>query len=214
MRKNKTVGGVWAQENLYPGLRTNNLRGGIDFTDLPMHDGFGVPAGSHIPGEVMHEYFKQYAQKWDILRRIDFETFVSEISRLEGPEGWNVKVQKGDVAHDLQTKKLIIATGITHTPHRPSIAGAKYFEAPIIHSAELGQRSGIITKDPQIKTVAVLGGAKSAYDVVYLSALAGKQVEWIVRKSGKGPCWVFPALATPLKAHREVGDNLVLCRRC
>ena len=41
-----------------------------------MDDSFGVKAGNPIPGEVMHEYFKQYAQRADVLRRIDFETEV------------------------------------------------------------------------------------------------------------------------------------------
>ena len=47
---------------------------------------------------------------------------------------------------------------------------------------------------------------KSAYDVVYMFAAAGREVEWIVRKSGKGPAWVFPAYANlgPFKAVREV----------
>ena len=170
-----------------------------------MDDSFGVPWGQPIPGEVMHEYLVRYAQKWDILRRIDLDTIVSEISRLEDREGWDVKVTKGGDAQELQTKKLIIATGVTHKPHRPHIEGAHSFEAPIIHSADMGRLSGPIIKDPDVKTVAVLGGAKSAYDAVYLAAMSGKQVEWIVRKSGKGPCWVFPAYTQlgPFKAWRE-----------
>ena len=170
-----------------------------------MHDGFGVPHGKQIPGEVMHEYLKQYAQKWDILRRIEFETFVKEITRLEEREGWSVRVRKGDMEQEMQTKKLIIATGITHRPHKPHIEGAENFEVPIIHSAEMGKLSGPIMKDPNVKTVAVLGGAKSAYDAVYLAATSGKEVEWIIRKSGRGGCWIFPSFAQlgPFKAWRE-----------
>lgn len=35
---NMSVGGVWAKKNLYPGLKTNNLRGTFEYTDFPMDD--------------------------------------------------------------------------------------------------------------------------------------------------------------------------------
>lgn len=204
------MGGVWAKENLYPGLHTNNLRGGTDFSDFPLDDRFGIQQGEHITGEAMHEFFKQYAQKWDVLRRIDFEVQVLEITRLENQTGWNVRVRKASGEQDMQTKKLIIATGVTNRPHMPPIEGSDRFDGPIVHSAELGKKSGLIVKDPAIKTVAVLGGGKSAYDAVYLAAMAGKEVEWIIRKSGKGPSWVFPSHVQlgPIRAWREVPPRL------
>ena len=200
------MGGVWAEENLYPGLHTNNLRGGCDFSDFPLDDRFGIQNGQHITGEAMHEFFKAYAGQFDILRRIDFELQVLEITRLEETEGWKVRVQTPDGEQNMQTEKLIIATGVTNRPHKPPIEGSDAFDGPIVHSAELGKQSGIIVKDPQIQTVAVLGGGKSSYDAVYLAAMAGKEVEWIMRKSGKGPSWVFPSHVQlgPIRAWREV----------
>ena len=171
-----------------------------------MDDSFGVKAGNPIPGEVMHEYFKQYAQRADILRRIDFETEVLEVSRLESTKGWTVKVRRQSGEQEMQTKKLIVATGVTNDPHRPQIEGADSFGGPIIHSAECGTKSGPILKDPEIETVAVLGSGKSAWDSVYLAAMAGKKVEWNIRKSGRGSAYVFPPHAHigPFKARREV----------
>ncbi|ETN37631.1 uncharacterized protein HMPREF1541_07254 [Cyphellophora europaea CBS 101466] len=202
---NKTLGGVWAKENLYPGLNTNNLRGGVDFSDFPMDDSF-VPAGSHIPGEVMHDYLQKYAAKWDIPRRIDYETYVKEVSRLSpNTDGWNVRVRKADGSEqDMQTKKLIVATGITNRPHRPQLPDVAEFGCPIIHSAELGKQSDSVTSKG-VEHVAVLGGAKSAYDAVYLAASKGKNVHWIIRASGKGPVWVFPPYTQlgPINAWRE-----------
>ena len=196
---------MWAKENVYPGLKTNNLRGGVEFSDLPMDDSF-VPSGSHIPGEVMHDYLNRYAEKWDILRRIDFETYVEAVSRLDGEEsGWNVRVRKADgTEQDLQTRKLIVASGITNRPHRPDLPGPTDFECPIVHSAELGKQAQTVTSK-SVENVAVLGGAKSAYDAVYLAATAGKKVHWIIRTSGKGPVWVFPPYTQlgPINAWRE-----------
>ena len=154
----------------------------------------------------MHSFLKAYAQTFNILERIEYQTQVLEITRLEEEQGWNVRVQTTSGEQTMQTRKLIIATGVTNRPHMPSIEGAESFEAPIIHSAHLGKQSGPLIKDPQVRTVAVLGGGKSAYDAVYLAAMAGKEVEWIIRKSGKGPAWVFPSHVQlgPIRAWREV----------
>ncbi|KIX07719.1 uncharacterized protein Z518_02373 [Rhinocladiella mackenziei CBS 650.93] len=201
---NRTVGGVWAKENIYPGLKTNNLRGGIDFSDFPMHDGFGVRKGEHPSGESMHAYYKAYAERSDLLKLIDFETYVQEISRLEGTEGWNLKLNSGSTT-DVQTKKLIIATGVTNHPHRPVLQDSESFRGPIIHSAELGTKGNLLIKDPEVKTIAVLGGGKSAYDAVHFAGSSGRRVEWIIRKSGKGPEWVFPSHTNigPISTPRE-----------
>jgi cation diffusion facilitator CzcD-associated flavoprotein CzcO len=199
--QNKTVGGVWSKENIYPGLKTNNVRGGIDFSDFPMHDGFGVPAGSHVSGEAMHRYIRAYAEEFNLLQLIDFKSAVVEIWKLQGIEGWNVKLRTGA---DVQGRKLIVATGVTNVPNRPELSGLDDFGGPIMHSAELGMQGTAVTDNQAVETVAVLGGGKSAYDAVHLAGKAGKRVEWIIRRSGKGPEWIFPAHTMgPLQAVRE-----------
>lgn len=166
-----------------------------------MHDGFGIAAGQHVSGEVMHTYIKAYAEHFNLLRLIDFESPVAEVSKLEGLEGWNTKLQSGG---NLQSRKLIVATGATNVPHRPQLTGAEDFGGPIMHSAEIGMQGSALTDNPSVNTVAVIGGGKSAYDAVHLAGKEGKKVEWIIRKSGKGPEWVFPAHTMgPLRAIRE-----------
>ena len=64
----QSVGGVWAEERLYPGLKTNNMLGTYEFSGFPMTEGrFGVKAGQHITGRVVHEYLHQYAQEFGLL---------------------------------------------------------------------------------------------------------------------------------------------------
>lgn len=183
-----------------------------------MHDGFGVLDGHHPTGEAMHEYYEAYAERSDLLARIDFQVEVTEVSRLEDGQGWRVKMQSNDArspssspspspsTSEVQTQKLIIATGVTNHPHRPTLSGSSTFAAPIIHSGELGAKgASMLLDDASIKTVAVLGGGKSAYDAVHLAGRAGHQVEWIIRRSGKGPEWVFPSHTTmgPFSVPRE-----------
>ncbi|MCJ1303985.1 hypothetical protein MMC08_006796 [Hypocenomyce scalaris] len=59
------------------------------------------------------------------------------------------------------------------------------FRGQIIYQKAFG-KSSVLT-DPNIKNITILGGAKSAADMVYASVKAGKAVSWVIRRSGKGP---------------------------
>ncbi|KAK3371075.1 cofactor FMO1 FAD enzyme [Lasiosphaeria ovina] len=210
-----TAGGVWAREKLYPTLRTNNLFTSLDFTDFPMDAArFGVGPGQHITGDQMHAYLTAYAEHFGIADKIRFNTKAVNVRRRDGNGaaagggGWDVELEGGEV---LQCRKLVVATGVLNEPSLPRIDGIESFGAPFLHSCDLGPQAHTLTEDPQISTVAVLGGGKSAYDAVYLAATSGHRVEWIIRRSGRGPSWVFPThtMLGPVRAWRE---QLVLRR--
>ena len=54
-----------------------------------------------------------------------------------------------------------------------------------MHQKDFGQST--VLSAPALKNITVLGGAKSAADLVYDCVQAGKKVTWIVRKTGTGP---------------------------
>ncbi|KAL9616314.1 MAG: hypothetical protein Q9160_008809 [Pyrenula sp. 1 TL-2023] len=212
-----TIGGVWSEENVYPGLHTNNVRGHVDFSDFPMTDEFGVGKGDHVPGAALHEYLKAYAKKWDLTKRISFRSKITSAEKLRKEQYgfWRLNIERRDTGRQflstVQARKLVIATGLNSQPHRPSFKNAEGFNGPIMHSAELGQEHSRLFNDPSIETVAVIGAGKSGYDAVHLAACEGKEVEWIIRSSGRGPVWVFPH-ATNLgliKTAREISQTLV-----
>jgi cation diffusion facilitator CzcD-associated flavoprotein CzcO len=177
----------------------------LDYTDFPMHIGYGVKPGEHVPGQPMHQYLEDYARKHGLLDRISLNTRVSTIERLEHGDGvvWQLYCQSRRYRNGtatqysrdktVKTRKLILATGVTNEPNQPRISGEIEFSAPIVHSARLGHEATRLLQDSSIRRVAVLGGGKSAYDAVYLFASAGKEVEWIIRQSGRGTNWVLPA---------------------
>lgn len=78
-----TLGGVWSQERIYPTLKTNNLRGGIDFSDLALDDRarFGVGEKEHVSGEAMHAYLRAYADQFGVTDKIRFGVRVVEVRR-------------------------------------------------------------------------------------------------------------------------------------
>ncbi|KAL9001316.1 MAG: hypothetical protein Q9169_000207 [Polycauliona sp. 2 TL-2023] len=67
----------------------------------------------------------------------------------------------------------------------PTLPGQENFGSPIIHQKDFGQSTVLST--PGLERIAVLGGAKSAADLVYDCVQAGKKVTWIIRKTGTGP---------------------------
>lgn len=208
-----TVGGVWSKERLYPTLRTNNLYPTMDFSDFPMKDvGIGRP-GHHITGEEMHAYLTAYAQHFDLMKKIQFNTRAVRVQQGPTNDGWKVEIQgPADLISTvtipttlLETKKLVMATGILGVPSMPSLSGSSTFDIPLLHSSALGPQYQSVLQNPNINRVAVLGGSKSAYDAVYLAATTGHKVDWIICKSGRGPSWVFPSHTKigPFKAWRE-----------
>lgn len=198
---NRSVGGVWAREKLYPGLRSNNQVGTYEYPDFPMHEGFGVKKGEHIPGEVIHEYFRQYADKFGLSRRILLETRVRTVEKTG--EGWKLGVERvGGAGKDdgqqegarvITCDKLMVATGLTNSPAPVDLMGSQDFQKPIIQFADLAPRGKELLGDESIQHATVLGGGKSAHDCVYLLASSGRRVTWVMRASGHGPTYMAPS---------------------
>ncbi|KAL8698726.1 MAG: hypothetical protein Q9201_006410 [Fulgogasparrea decipioides] len=211
-----SVGGVWSQERMYPGLRSNNLYGALEYSDYPMHEQtFGVKAGDFIPGPSIHMYLRSYAEKFDIHRRIRFGTWVKTVDR-NSSDTWLVhysqsqsrtasdtpRTRDSAVNHSpkqILTKKLVISTGLTSDPFIPHIPGSDTFDAPLFHAKYLLDKFSETSSSPASKNIVIYGSAKSAYDAAYAYASHGISVDWIIRESGHGPVWMAPIHVTPLK---------------
>ncbi|KAJ6006417.1 hypothetical protein N7451_004361 [Penicillium sp. IBT 35674x] len=194
IEKRATLGGVWAKENCYEGLKTNNLLGSYEFSDFPMDAKYGVRDGEHIPCATVHKYLCDLADHFDIRRRMRFNTNVLEVEQLE--DGWKLSAETTQAAqHRLATytcKKLIICSGLASTPRPISTPGQLDFGRPVISHARLLVKGAELASDPKIETVTVIEGAsKSGYDAVHLMASHGKKVKWVVRKSGGGAVWMM-----------------------
>ena len=204
---NETVGGVWAKEKIYPGLLTNNLLGTYEYTDFPMDQIFGLKKEDPIPGMTVFEYFDRYADKFDLTRRIEFHTKVRIAEKTV--EGWRLELEnvitKGFRTEDgretfplpaqrtVTCSKLVIAIGLTSVPQPINIKGSDEFGAPIVNFGDAAHATPAILEDVEMKKITVIGSGKAAHDMVYLMASRGKEVTWIIRASGHGPCYMAPA---------------------
>ncbi|KAH0165362.1 dimethylaniline monooxygenase (N-oxide forming), partial [Aureobasidium melanogenum] len=198
-----TIGGVWSQERQYPDLKSNNMLGTYEYPDFPMDtETYGVKAGEHIPGHVIHRYLSDYAKKTGVFSRIRFSTKVLEVFETTSGEGWEMKTDNYDLL-ELSTIKLVIATGLTSTPFIPTFTGEEVFRqlGLLIHSRDFAQHTDRLFN--KTSAVTVIGGSKSAWDVAYACASRNVPVNLVIRSSGQGPTWMAPPYVTPVKAWLE-----------
>ena len=89
--------------------------------------------------------------------------------------------------------KVVVASGLTSLPNLPRLPHRDKFKGSIVHHKDFGRTSRSLLKSASCQNAVVLGGGKSATDMVYESIKKGKHVDWIIRKSGEGPALYFPA---------------------
>ncbi|MCJ1478765.1 monooxygenase [Lambiella insularis] len=187
------LGGVWSVERVYDAFWTQTPLDMACFSNIPIdppptdqnHHGF-------FPAKYVTRYLETSVcgsvhQGKTLRQRILFSTPVQNVEKNDQGR-WTVHHSNGQT---LITSKLVVATGLTSEPNMPKLPGQKFFTGSIIHHKDFGSSSNLI--DPKIMHVAVIGGAKSAADVAYASAKAGKIVSWIIRHSGSGPAALAPA---------------------
>lgn len=193
MDQAKSVGGSWAKERLYPGLKTNNIIGSYEFGDFPMvPERYGAKFHGHIPGEVVHAYFCDVVAHYGIDLCLRLETRVQSATlRTDGR--WLMRVEsineQQQHADTLVAAKIVIATGLTSEPYIPTFPGQGDFCGLVLHSKQLKEQTDNLASR---KNVVVLGGNKSAWDVCYTAARSGSQVHMLIRPTGGGPSYLWP----------------------
>lgn len=181
-----TLGGTWAVERLYPGLKSNNLLGTYEYPDFPMDSKrFNVKPGSHIPGEVVHEYLCAYAAEFGIAKHIRLQTRVLFAEHQDTAEGgWILTIvssadgERPEQEQKVGARRLIISTGLTSDAFLPHFEGQETFGGRIFHGKHFQQNRDTLET---AKSVVVFGGTKFAWDAAYAYATAGVQTHMVIR---------------------------------
>lgn len=185
VESDKTVGGVWSKDRIYPNLVAQVKHGLFSYSDTPMPKE-GVTSHDLVTGYMIQNYLEKYAETHDLLRRIRFNTWIEKAER--SARGWRLTVKSSGVVID--TKKLILATGVTSVPSVPEFKTERP-TVPLIHSRDLAGAVKTLGSD-DIQNTIVVGASKSAYDSVYLLLSMGKRVTWLIRPDGAGPMPIMP----------------------
>lgn len=163
-------------------------------------EGFNL-ANDHIPGEHVNEYLHNFAKRFDLERHMRFNCTVTSAIDQGGPSGWTLSITHQPPPtppspYQISALKLIVATGLTSEPFMPQLPGKASFNASIYHTSEFAKAEGGLGP---FQKVVLLSGAKFSWDIACAYASAGVQVDWVIRASGHGPCWMMPNRLTPLK---------------
>ena len=143
-----------------------------------------------FPARIVSKYLEDYIDSHSysgltIRDRIRLNTEVTKVER--NSNGWKIHTA-GAKAQILQCSKLAVATGLTSVGMMPNFFYDPHRELPVIHHKEFGARSeAILAPSSAYKHITVIGGGKSAADLVFACAKAGKNVNWVIRKNGEGP---------------------------
>ena len=174
-------------DRIYDDFWTQTPLGMAEFSDVPLksppedqtHHGF-FPA-SYIT-KYLEEYLDMHIYGGKTLR--DRVLLGHEVtSAVKDASKWNVLCEASEEV--FITRRLVVASGLTSKPHQPLLPDRAAFIGEVLHHRDFGQSS--LLNNARVVTIAVLGGGKSAADVVYACAKASKSVSWILRENGCGP---------------------------
>jgi 4-hydroxyacetophenone monooxygenase len=179
IEKNADVGGTWL-ENIYPGCRVDSSNHMYSYSFEPNHQW-----PQHFsPQPVLLDYFRGVAERYDLRRKIRFETEVVEAVFDEPRAVWKVRLRQKDGAEEtIEATAIVSAVGQLNRPRLPEIKGRASFAGPSFHSAQW-------RKDVDLagKRVAVIGTGASAFQLVPEIAPKVKSLTIFQRT----PPWIFP----------------------
>jgi len=146
LEKNPDLGGTW-YENTYPGCRVDVANHTYAYS---FRQKFDWPEYNSTR-EVLHQYFSDCADAWDVRKLIRFEHEVSSMTWDETSSTWVIQVAHADGVRDMQAQVVISAVGQLNRPVMPAIEGRETFAGESWHSATWpdtaalsGKRVGII----------------------------------------------------------------------
>lgn len=180
IEKNSGPGGVWYE--CYDG---SGLQGDKYSYNLPDYQ-FSDSDPLYPKQPLIKAWIEKMLDEFDIRKLIRFNTEVVTITQNQD-ETWKVVFKEGGFKdYDF----LIISTGICTRPNLPNINGIENFNGTVIHSSEFINAKKLCDG----KKVIVVGGGKSAFDVMNASVDYGGTVTGVVKKIGHS----FPFDSKPL----------------
>ncbi|MBD7978307.1 flavin-containing monooxygenase [Serpens gallinarum] len=159
------VGGLWDIDNphstMYDSAHLISSKRMTEFAEFPMGDAV-APYPHHTE---MRQYFRDYAEHFQLRPHYEFNTQVVELS--PDGDGWTVVSERAGQRQQRRFDGVLIANGTLHTPNVPVLPGL--FDGELMHSAQY--------RNPEIfkgKRVLLVGcgnsGADIAVDAVHHAA--------------------------------------------
>jgi cation diffusion facilitator CzcD-associated flavoprotein CzcO len=151
--KSGDVGGVW-RDNSYPGAACDVPSHLYSLSFAPKADW----SRRYAPQAEIHQYLRDVARDFDVLRHIRFDTEVLAAAFDEGVGRWRLSLAGGA---EYEADVLIAATGQLSRPSTPGIPGLDSFQGAVFHSARWDHAHSF-----RDERVGVLGTGASAIQFV------------------------------------------------
>ena len=171
------LGGTW-HVNRYPGLAVDIASVTYSYSFEPNPNWSCVFA----PGAELKRYAEHVADKYDLRRRMRFNTTVTGAAWNEDTHRWEIGIADGA---PVAARFLITATGFLSQPKAPDIPGIDEFAGKIIHSADWDQVYPLTGR-----RAAIIGTGATAVQLI--PELARDVAELTVYQ--RTPIWVVPKI--------------------
>ncbi|NWX63544.1 FMO5 monooxygenase, partial [Promerops cafer] len=193
--RSKDIGGLWRFEecpedgraSIYRSVIINTSKEMMCFSDFPIPEDFP----NYMHNSKIMEYFRMYAQHFDLLRHIRFRTSVCRVSKrpdFASSGQWEVVTESKGKQEAAVFDAVLVCSGHHTDAHLPlsSFPGLEKFEGWYLHSRDY--------KSPQLflgKRVVVVGIGNSGIDIAVELSHAAKQVFLSTRRGS----WVLHRVA-------------------
>ncbi|AKG23808.1 flavin-containing monooxygenase [Calothrix sp. 336/3] len=187
--KQNDLGGVWEKSKRYLGLGLQSTKDTYAFSDYPMPESYP----EWPSGEQVKNYLQSYAQYFGILERIQFNSQVIKLEKINHTSsGWVVRTLCLDIEIGQRIENnyffdlVLVCNGTFNIPNKPLISGANEFinsGGKILHSTEVNEISLLTNKQ-----VVIVGLGRSATDIANLAANVAKKCTLVFRN----PSWKIP----------------------
>ncbi|XP_039412140.1 flavin-containing monooxygenase 5-like isoform X1 [Corvus cornix cornix] len=193
--RSKDIGGLWRFEehpedgraSIYRSVIINASKEMMCFSDFPIPEDFP----NYMHNSKIMEYFRMYAQHFDLLRHIRFRTSVCRVSKrpdFASSGQWEVVTESEGKQEAAVFDAVLVCSGHHTDAHLPlsSFPGLEKFEGWYLHSRDY--------KSPQPfwgKQVVVVGIGNSGIDIAVELSHTAKQV-FLSTKRGS---WVLHRVA-------------------
>jgi len=164
------IGGNWvfreeaSHSSVYETTHIISSKRWSQYEDFPMPADFPDYPGHHH----LKAYFDRYAEHFDVLPLIRFQTRVDKATRLEGG-GWQVETTGPDGEETHRFDYLLVANGHHWDPKIPSYPGE--FAGELMHSHDFKRAEPF-----RDQRVLVVGAGNSACDVAVETARVARRV--------------------------------------
>ncbi|KAM4722881.1 dimethylaniline monooxygenase [N-oxide-forming] 2-like [Rhinophrynus dorsalis] len=189
--RSEDIGGVWrftskvenGRASIYESVISNTSKEMMCYSDFPIPENFP----NYLHNTRMMEYYRLYAEKFDLLKHIKFKTLVHSVRKhpsFASTGQWNITTEKDGNQETETFDGVMICSGHQSDPHYPveSFPSIKHFKGKYFHSREYKTSDGF-----KGKRVLIIGMGNTGTDIAVELSRTASQV-FLSTRSGS---WVM-----------------------